>query len=146
MRHAEQIKQLPNVEVRRWDDWRNRNDYPEQLQKIYQLYQNDEKVHRMVRDNIEEFWERLCQRDPDIDPKRFEDFALHSGNYLLEEIAVFFLMFKEDKAVDIYPGSILIPCVLAQEYCDHAAPDYLGQRAFTRIDFSVNENYSRQRA
>ena len=145
LRHAEEIKQLPNFEVWRWDNWRRRKDYQNQLQHAQKLYRDQKDVHELLDANIKEFWERLCQRDPEMDQSCFEDFAKHSRNYLIEEIAVFFLMFKEQKAVDIYPGSVLLPCVLAQDYSDHAAPDYLGQRAFTRIDFSVNDNYGRKK-
>ncbi|MCB9988312.1 MAG: tRNA-dependent cyclodipeptide synthase [Rhodospirillales bacterium] len=48
-------------------------------------------------------------------------------NYLLEEIAVFDLLFKIEPAADVYPGSIL-------PFWEHDI--YKPKAAFTRIDFT----------
>ncbi len=65
-----------------------------------------------------------------------DPFKAHAVRYLLEETAAFFLMFARDKAVDIYPGSTLLPCALAKGY----GPD--NEVHFTRIDFKRRQGHA----
>lgn len=52
--------------------------------------------------------------------------SYHRHNYLVEELAVFDMLFGTEPAEDIYPGSLL-------PFCDHDS--YRGRAHFTRIDF-----------
>jgi len=72
----------------------------------------------------------------------FERFADLSKRYLLEETAVFSIMFKTEAAVDIYPGSTLLPCTIFQGQTVDGAPDGLGMGHFSRIDFKRNQKFS----
>ena len=143
MRNAEYIKSLPDYQIIRWEEWRNRADYKPQLDEIKKLYMANEHVRNLINETIEEFWARCVKREPDIDPKRFKDFAHHSRTYLLEETAIFFLMYKEQKAADIYPGSRMVPFEIAQKFSTHAPTPDLGPKAFTAVSFTVNKNHER---
>lgn len=129
------IECLPNYEIFRWEDWKKFSDSNIWRQKIQNLYQADENFKNQVEQEINVFWSRRLKRFPELTDSDFILFQEHSCAYLLEEIAVFFTMFAQERAVDIYPGSILLPCVMAPVYLDGFDSHGLGQRGFTRIDF-----------
>ncbi|GEM_PF-915534 len=132
------IQSLPNYELHRWEDWRNSDDFASQYNYVLELYNKVPLVKDLVEEDVLTFWKRRVIKEgtPDYSFVRFKE---ASTQYLLEETAAFFLMFKKDLAADIYPGSVLLPCVLAQKYCVGLKAPMLGDRAFTRIDFSRNE-------
>lgn len=131
-RNIGMIRNLPRHTVYRWEEWRNRTDYKTEFELVHELYAGDATVRTLVNQNVDEFWERR-QKKGAVDVSRYEEFSQLSRDYLLEETAAFFLMFKQDKAADVYPGSVLLPCVLA-----HGDGSVLGARGFTRITFTDN--------
>lgn len=139
-RNHQSIKTLPNVVIKRWDEWRSMDNYKAQYDQIVHLYMTDNNFRNMINNEIMEFWKRRRIKEGIENLSDFGGFKKTSTEYLLEETAAFFLMFRKETAVDIYPGSILLPCVLAEKYLDTAKDRKLGDRAFTRIDFSRNEN------
>ena len=132
------ISQLPNCELYRWEDWRGREDYTTQYNYIVDLYNKVPVVKAFIDEEVMIFWKRRSIKTGEKDYS-FTKFKEASIQYLLEETAAFFLMFKKDVAADIYPGSALLPCVLAQKYCEGLKAPLLSGRAFTRIDFSRND-------
>ena len=52
-------------------------------------------------------------------------------------------MFEQNPAVDIYPGSVLLPCVIFRNRDLDGAPQGLNRGTFTRIDFARNEDGGR---
>lgn len=122
-RNVAVIRSLPNYEIHRWEDWRNKDEYQAEHHQICDQYRKNSSVKDMVQQEVMTFWKRQAMKG-DL-PYSFSDFKEASTDYLLEEIAAFFLMFKRDMAVDVYPGSVLLPCVL-------------GGKSFTRIDFKRN--------
>lgn len=127
-RNSEMIRKLGNYELVRWENWRTDPAYEYGLTVMNRLYQNNASFRSEVDNEIENFWSRMQKRDDAPGASRYEEFRKHSLNYLLEECAIFQLMFARDKAVDIYPGSTLLPCKLGDT-------QNLGVRGYTRIDF-----------
>ncbi|MCF6254664.1 MAG: tRNA-dependent cyclodipeptide synthase, partial [Thiomicrorhabdus sp.] len=139
-RNLKSIRQLPNFEIRRWEEWRTNPDYHGKISEITELHRKDRSFREEIDNEVLTFWQRRQKRTGLADEYRFADFQKNSTNYLLEECAVFSLMFKHDCAVDIYPGSTLLPCVLFKN------EDALGVEAFTRIDFSRNRELAHKAA
>lgn len=132
------IETLPNYELHRWEDWRNREGFASQYNYILELYNKVPLVKDLIEQDVMTFWKRRSIKEGSPDYS-FASFKEASIQYLLEETAAFFLMFKKDDAADVYPGSVLLPCVLAQKYCEGLKTPMLSGRAFTRIDFSRNQ-------
>ena len=136
-RNISSIRSLPNYTIFRWEDWRSRSDYQESFDKANALYDSNDEFRTAINKNVLEFWSRQ-----DRPQKDFERFADLSKRYLLEETAVFSIMFKTEAAVDIYPGSTLLPCTIFQGQTVDGAPDGLGMGHFSRIDFKRNQKFS----
>lgn len=145
-RHRPNIDGLASVEIHRWEDWRERSDYRLALQQTQWLYAHNAEFRDAINSNIKEFWIRRKRRETLTADFRFAKFAACSRAYLLEETAVFSLMFKQTRAVDVYPGSVLLPCVVFQGRSVPGAPKGLDQGAFTRIDFARNRKPEPQAA
>jgi tRNA-dependent cyclodipeptide synthase len=145
-RHMPKIGRLASVEIHRWEDWRARSDYQLALQQTQWLYAHNAEFRDAISANIKGFWNRRQPREGLATDFRFADFAASSKAYLLEETAVFSLMFKQTRAVDVYPGSVLLPCVVFKGRKIPGAPEGLDQGAFTRIDFARNRKREPQAA
>lgn len=126
------IDRLPNAEVHRWEDWRHLPTFEAEHARIKSLYENDSAIRKAIKDEGLAFWQRRQKKTGLREDYRYADFQRNTLNYLIEECAAFSLMFQRDHAVDVYPGSTLLPCVLFKNEED------LGSRSFTRIDFSKN--------
>lgn len=127
-RNAPALSLLPDMSVSRWEDWRHDAEFPFELARKHRQYDEAPAFRKEVDAEVMAFWERRAKRVGPDDPMTFETFQRHSVAYLLEECAVFPLMAKRDRAVDIYPGSTLLPCKLQSD-------GRLGSRGYTRIDF-----------
>ncbi len=133
------LENIPQYELHRWEDWKKRDNYETYLHQINELYRTNPEFYSAVDLNVEQFLDRQSKkRDMSLSDKR--RFAYFSREYLLEETAVFAIMFEECVAVDIYPGSVLLPCIFFRERHLEGAPKGLSQGIFTRIDFARNRN------
>ncbi|MEO0384192.1 MAG: tRNA-dependent cyclodipeptide synthase [Pseudomonadota bacterium] len=135
-RYAGSIGMLPSAEIHSWEDWRARPDYAKAFAQTQSLYANNAEFRGAIDANIKDFWARRKIRDGLTGDFGFTDFAACSRAYLIEETAVFSMMFKDKRAVDVYPGSVLLPSVVFQGRHVPGAPEGLDQGAFTRIDFN----------
>ena len=134
-RNYKAITSLDNFEIIRWESWRQDPSYEYGLEVMNRLYRDKESFRQEVNEEMYSFWERALKKDQTLDPSQFEKFKTHSLRYLLEECAVFQLMFAREEAVDIYPGSTLLPCKVAREKEKLGPKKGLGVRGYTRIDF-----------
>ncbi len=132
------IRSAQNFEIHRWEDWRRNPEFAYEYEHVQNLYNKDPYIKDMVNHEVLNFWKRRIVKDDGKVGYTFASFQKASTAYLLEEIAVFFLMFRRDEAADVYPGSVLLPCLLGQRYCHGLKYNLLGGRAFTRIDFARN--------
>jgi tRNA-dependent cyclodipeptide synthase len=119
-----------NISVFRWQDWLEQPNYEETLAAVKAEYEEGGTVKNVIDNEVKSFWERVKTRQKLGSDFGFAKFNDHSREYLLEECAVFSMMFQRDDAADIYPGSTLVPCQLYKDPSDRRS------RNFTRIDFS----------
>ena len=97
-----EINMLPNLKIMRWDDWRQKPEWPQALQQIEELYKTDTNFKKIVDQTAQSFWER---KDLKVNSAQ-NDFIQASKKYILEE-AVYALISSFDDVADIYPGSYL---------------------------------------
>lgn len=135
------LSAIPNIEIVRWDTWLNEPGFAEARAQVEWLHINNAEFRSAIEDNILAFWQRRKSKDPVFYAEdRFEKFASTSRGYLLEETAAFSLMFEKDKAIDLYPGTVLLPVTLFQNKTVEGAPAGLGKGHFCRIGFARNKN------
>lgn len=136
--HMHLFSTIENCTIRKWDDWRDREEYPSVRQQVDRFYESNDLFYKSINANIQNFWDRNADRFEDHPTLDFTKFSRHSLTYLLEETAVFSMMFKEIEAVDIYPGTVLLPAFLFRGNPVPGMPEGLDKGAFTRIDFKRN--------
>lgn len=130
---------LPNVELYRWEHWRNHPAYANEYNDINRQYQEGRAIRQAIDNEVMLFWKRR-QKNGLVDAHCLSMFQLYSTQYLIEECSAFRVMFQQDEAVDVYPGSVLLPCALFKN------EGTLGKHGFTRIDFSRNKQFQPQMA
>lgn len=124
-RNQPALRRIQNLEVVRWDQWRQMAGYDEARQDIDRRFSEDAAFRKAVDDEALSFWRRKAPGG------EYEAYLVHARRYLLEECAAFSLMFERERAADIYPGSTLLPCALLN-------PDRgFGRRGFTRIELAA---------
>lgn len=103
LRNQHAIALIPRKTIIRWDHYTNHSDYNAAHKYIGELYKLNDKFRNSVIEKAHEFSFRnyLGANDNPASDALIET----SINYILEEIAVFSLMFRDERAVDIYPGS-----------------------------------------
>ena len=152
VRNRHLIERLPSVEIHRWEDWKISPDFARSMHRTIWMYKNNREFHEAVTGDIEGRWQRRTRNSASNDSSRqgsrhcakygakyaarYAEFNKFSRQYLLEETAIFAMMYNQDRAVDVYPGSSLLPCTLFQGREIEGAPQGLERGAFTRIDFS----------
>lgn len=99
------LRGLPRLEIHRFDDWRRQPAFASELDRLRRLHASERSFRAAVDDEIRSFWQRRNRDGGLSETYRFAAFAQHSTNYLLEETAACFVMFEQDRAVDIYPVS-----------------------------------------
>jgi tRNA-dependent cyclodipeptide synthase len=99
-RNRQSIESLPNVQIIRWDDWRQGAYWDYALDKARKLYENDKKFQSICRDTAHSFISKRTFAN-EQDQKRALDY---STRYIMEEVA-FSLVSSFDDVADIYPGT-----------------------------------------
>ena len=135
---------ISNLELKRWDSWLAEPEFDNVLKKIQTLYVSNREFREAIDQNIESIWERrrIMNSNKYRDSRR-DEFEALSRRYLLEEIAVFSLMFQHNEGIDIYPGTAIFAALVFQERETEGAPKGLGKGRFCRIDFSHNKSHLR---
>ncbi len=145
-RNRSLVAQLPSFELHRWEDWKTSPDFANSMSRTMQMYQTNHEFRDAVQTDIENRWQRRMCNSSSTGSKDFAEFKRFSEHYLLEETAVFSLMYARDRAVDVYPGTALLPCTVFQGREIQGAPEGLGRGAFTRIDFARRKTPTPQAA
>ena len=138
-RNGAAVAALPSAEVHRWDDWKTWPDFAVSMARTQNLARTNPEFQEALSRNIMDFWQRRQKKTGFTEAHRFAEFSRLSEAYLIEETAIFSQMFKAARAVDVYPGSVLLPCVVFQGRQVEGAPEGLDRGAFTRIDFASRE-------
>ncbi|MBU0800569.1 MAG: tRNA-dependent cyclodipeptide synthase, partial [Alphaproteobacteria bacterium] len=96
------IALLPSKTVIRWDHYTGHHDYNSAYEYINSIYWQNDEFRESVVKKAHEF---SLRNSSAIQNMPSDALIQTSINYILEEIAVFSLMFRDEKAIDIYPGS-----------------------------------------
>ncbi len=127
---------LSSYECVRWDQWRQHPEFLSVMQKIQNLYNMNKEFKEAIDKNALDVWKRRTSvNSSDYCANRMASFLDFSVQYLLEEVAVFSLMFEETRAIDIYPGSGLLATDIFSGRPLPGAPEGMSKRHFCRIDF-----------
>lgn len=127
----------PHVRLIHWDHWLDNPRFAATLDQISHLYDHNREFTHAIDGNIQALWERRRRQDPARYPAaKFLRFATLSRRYLLEEIAAFSLMYEDQIAIDVYPGTTIFAALVFQGRVVDGAPVGLGQGHFCRVDFS----------
>lgn len=97
------IENIPNKTVTRWNDWLDRPGYDDIHTLIKTLYKSNADVQNVIQGRAMEFSARHAESltGGPVETQRIET----STRYIIEEVAAFALMFQEERAIDIYPGT-----------------------------------------
>lgn len=133
LRNMRCLETLPSFSLHHWEEWKALPDYAAQYARVLYLYDSDPAFRAAVDSNVADHWQR--RKNPGGD---FTAFHYASTQYLLEETAVFSLMYRQ-RAADVYPGTILIPAHYLKEKIVPGLSEGFGQTHHTRIDFSRRE-------
>ena len=118
LRHIREINTLPGYEIYRWEEWKVGPQFHEAYTKTCALFNDNTLFRRAVEESMKN---------------------QQSKDYLLEEVAVFSVMYGQCKAVDIYPGTLPPALEIFKQHKIFGAPDHLSEGLTTRIDFKRNE-------
>jgi hypothetical protein len=138
-RHRPLLSRLPGCEISRWNEWLTHPGFSPALEQTSALYEHHQGFRDAVCANIGALWSRKLGSSSVYAEEHFPHFFDLSKQYILEETAVFSLMFRERPAVDIYPGTLLFMWGLFAEGSLPGAPEGLEKGCFTRIDFRRNK-------
>lgn len=140
-RNIDKFAGVGHLEVKRWESWKKDTHFGDTLKSVKQLYEANSEFQTAIDDNIVNIWDRRGKVNPSLyNESRRDEFNDLSRKYLLEEIAVFSLMYEQQEAIDIYPGTAIFAALVFQDKETMGAPSGLGKGRFCRIDFSQNKN------
>lgn len=140
-RYENDISKLANSKIHYWNEWLSHPQYSEIYKSISNLYKSNDRFAQLVNQNINEIWNRRAINNPGLyTSARYAEFFELSKAYLLEEIAVFSLMYEHNSAIDIYPGTTIFAATVLQGTSLPGAPVGLGKGHFCRIDFTKRTN------
>ena len=134
------LLRLPGYELCRWNEWLSHPGFSAALEQTGTFYEQHQGFRDAVCANIGAVWGRKLRSSSAYKEADFPRFFDLSKQYILEETAVFSLMFQERPAVDIYPGTLLFMWNLFAQGSLPGAPEGLEKGCFTRIDFQRNKN------
>lgn len=133
------IETLPNYKIYRWDHWIKHPRTEHFYGKARYNYETHEAFYNSMQHTISNLWARKIKQNKSFyENKGFGHFQNLSKQYLLEETAAFSCMFENTHALDIYPGTVLLPSILFNPTDKTALPEGLISGYFTRIDFLRN--------
>lgn len=122
-----------------WDDWMSHAEYAETRMAINALYANSPLFKAAIHSKADEFCRRQADNGSTIHDSRLEAFEA-SVRYILEEIAAFGIMLRQQPVLDIYPGPWFkeIFEVIAET---SKLPLLAGfsQAAFLNVDYKTNK-------
>lgn len=119
-----------------WDEWIMQPDYVGTLKEVQGLYQTVPTVRQMVDEKAVSFCQRPTSEDSIAQCRTLES----SVTYIIEEVAAFAVMFKETRAVDIYPGAWFKEVFEAIAQAPESSERMSGftNTACLRVDFTRN--------
>lgn len=127
---------LPSYEIFRWEAWKRAEGYFEALNRTRTLYKSFAPFRDMIDSAIAEIWDRRCDRSAPYRANRKKEFFALSTDYLIEEVAVFAVAYRNVPGISAYPGSFGDLWKLFLDGKVPQAPEGLTNADCLRIDFS----------
>ena len=135
-----------DIEIKRWDLWMLHPDYDTRLSIIRKLFLSDKDFKRNVKEVSDRIMESKLSDLSTYSASHLQRFGEMSEEYILCELSVFSIMFNEEEAIEIYPGSWLkdifeILCTYANQY------DFLecfNNKPYLQIEFERNKSFEGQ--
>jgi tRNA-dependent cyclodipeptide synthase len=127
-----------------WDDWMTHPDYAATRIDINALYANNIFFRASVDEKAEEFCTRRAE-DGSIIHDRTDKAMATSVRYILEEVAAFAIMLREQPVLDIYPGEWFKAMfeLLAVTTHNPLLSGFAGS-AFLSVDYKTNKSFTDQ--
>lgn len=127
-----------------WDDWLSHPDYAETRIEINTLYAYNPFFKLAVDAKANEFLDRRAAQGEDLSGRRSEIFKI-SVRYILEEMAAFAIMLRQQPVLDIYPGPWFkeIFDLIAQTSTNPLLSGF-EHAAFIHVGYRINGAYLRQ--
>ncbi len=113
VRNSKALSLLPNLEITRWEQWKERPEWPAAWQTTKSLYAQNREFMNSVETSVENFWLRK-QGMPGYPEEKKQNFVEASRQYILEEVAISFVMTRSD-TVEVYPGTFIAPLVYLRD-------------------------------
>ena len=132
-----------NIEIKRWDEWMLHPKYNSRLSVIRKLFLTNEDF----KNNLNEVSKRIMESKlldlttySDSHLKRFREM---SKEYILCELSVFSIMFNEEEAIEIYPGSWLknIFEILSTYSSEYSFLQCFNNKPYLQIEFERNKSF-----
>lgn len=103
--NKEALSLISDLSITRWDDWLSHPDFPRNHNELWKRYKTNREFKRSINIRINYMWHRKNLNNSDrFSIERKAAYFSNSLNYLMEELALFPIMFEE-KAIDVYAGS-----------------------------------------
>tara|TARA_B100000767_G_C19738579_1_gene525051 strand:- start:314 stop:1045 length:732 start_codon:yes stop_codon:yes gene_type:complete len=135
-----------NIEIKRWDEWMLHPEYENRLSIIRKLFLTNEAFKSNVNVVSDRIMESKLSDLTTYSESHLKRFGEMSKEYILCELSVFSIMFNEEEAIEIYPGSWLkdifeILCTYSRQY------DFLecfNNKPYLQIEFEKNKSFEGQ--
>lgn len=125
-----EIISRPKTTIARWEDIKQKPDWPALYEKIRNLYKSDDVFSSKVNEGINVHWER--QQQP---KERFEEYCFFSRMYAIEEIAVLSMAYEIYGGISAYPGTLDFSKAMYESQAIINAPNGFHEANFTSLCF-----------
>lgn len=128
---------LPRKTISRWDEWLNHLDFSKTYQRICEIVLNDEYINSLVEEKVKLFSRGKSQN---LNETFSQGMFKAARAYILEELAIFAIMLREGRAIDIYPGTWFKELFLAlSKYSQEELMEGFPNAAYIKVDFVKNK-------
>ncbi|MAZ00245.1 MAG: hypothetical protein CMH32_06905 [Micavibrio sp.] len=125
-RNQAALSKIPNIEIVRWEEWKKDVNYKIVLNAVSDMYLSDANFAAAVNTSIENY---LNNKD-----RNHNNFEL-CKHYMFEEVAIFTLMYNKETAIDVYPGTLMMPADFLKGSSKYPIFNSYKKQGFCRIDF-----------
>ena len=132
-----------DIEIKRWNFWMLQDDYEIRLKIIKDLFLINEDFQNCVNEVSNRIMESKLSDLTNYSQTHLNIFQEMSKEYIFCELSVFSIMFNEEEAIEIYPGSWLkdIFEVLCTYSSEHTFLECFNNKPYLQIEFERNKSY-----
>lgn len=94
---------MPQKTITKWNDWLNHADFNEAHALLLKLYDEHDGVKKAIQEKAALFSEkRIANLTNSFSAETITETSVR---YIIEELSAFSLMFRGQRAIDVYPGA-----------------------------------------